>query len=274
LPLAERSIVRTLLAQGFTVYLTDWQPPDAENAERGFDAYVNGDLACAVNHVRVHEGVERVPLVGCCFGGLLALLYAALHPENVARVVPVAAPIELQSPFAPTIVEYVVRMFGNVPGWWIRAWLIAGIPGPEQLSRYVADELQEPALIRTAAGARVARALQPWLESDVPLTSIIALEIVDPGTAGIDRMATRVWVDGALAFDGAASPAVADAFGGPRAGVTEAPDTLRIVLAPGAPFLCVATDLKQLMAYLGDPAIGDGGFIPLGGGAISSTEVG
>jgi len=45
-------------------------------------------------------------------------------------------------------------------------------------------------------------------------------------------------------------------------------------LAPGAPFLCVATDLKQLMAYLGDPAIGDGGFIPLGGGAISSTEVG
>lgn len=73
-------------------------------------------------------------------------------------------------------------------------------------------------------------------ESDVPLTSLIALEVVDPGTAGIDRKATRVWVDGALAFDGAASPEVADAFGGPRAGATEAPDTLRIVLAPRAPF--------------------------------------
>jgi hypothetical protein len=73
-------------------------------------------------------------------------------------------------------------------------------------------------------------------ESDVPLTSTIALEIVDPGTAGIDRKATRVWVDGALAFDGTASPEVAGAFGGPRAGVTAAPDTLRIVLDPGAPF--------------------------------------
>src|SRR5438552_2223276 len=73
--LPERSIIRTLLAQGLTVYLTDWQPPETENAERGFDAYVNGDLACAVNYVRTHEGVERVPLVGCCFGGLLALLY-------------------------------------------------------------------------------------------------------------------------------------------------------------------------------------------------------
>ena len=158
--LPERSIVRTLLAQGFTVYLTDWQPPEAENAERGFDAYVNGDLACAVNYVRAHEGVDRVPLVGFCFGGLLALLYAALHPENVARVVPVAAPIELQTPFAPTIVEYVVRMFGNVPGWWIRAWLNSGVPGPEQLSRYLADELQEagtdPHGRRCARRARVA----------------------------------------------------------------------------------------------------------------------
>jgi polyhydroxyalkanoate synthase len=93
-----------------------------------------------------------------------------LHPETVARVVPVAVPLEMESPFAPTIVEYVVRLFGNVPSWWIGAWLNAGVPGAAQLSRYVAEELEEPALIGTAAGARVVRALQPWLESDVPLT--------------------------------------------------------------------------------------------------------
>ncbi len=166
--LPERSIVRSLLAQGFTVYLTDWQPPTAENVERGFDAYVNGDLACAVKHVRAREGIDRVALVGSCFGGLLALLYAALHPESVARVVPVAVPIEMSSAFSPTIVDYVVRMFGNVPGWWIRNWLNAAVPGSSQLTRYLADELDEPALAGTAAGARVARAVQTWLESDVP----------------------------------------------------------------------------------------------------------
>jgi polyhydroxyalkanoate synthase len=197
--LPERSIVRSLLAQGLTVYLTDWQPPEAENAERGFDAYVNGDLACAVNHVRAYEGVERVPLVGNCFGGLLALLYAALNPETVSRIVPVAAPIEMQSPFAPTIVEYVVRMFGNVPNWWIRAWLNAGVPGPEQLSRYLADELQEPALIRTAAGARVARALQPWLDSDVPLTGQVFREAMCNAYWSRDLALGRLRIGGRVA---------------------------------------------------------------------------
>jgi len=197
--LPERSVVRNLLAQGFTVYLTDWQPPQTENHERGFDAYVNGDLASAVNHVRAHEGVERVPLVGFCFGGLLALLYAALHPENVARVVPVAVPIEMESPFAPTIVEYVVRMFGNVPGWWIRAWLNAGVPGPAQLSRYIADELEESALIRTAAGARVARALQPWLDSDVPLAGQVFREAMCNAYWSRDLARSRLRVGGHLA---------------------------------------------------------------------------
>lgn len=197
--LPERSIVRKLLAQGLTVYLTDWQPPQAENAERGLDGYVNGDLACAVNHVREHEHVERVPLVGCCFGGLLALLYASLHPETVARVAPVAVPIEMQSPFAPTIVEYVVRMFGNIPGWWIRAWLNAGVPDAPHLLRYIAGELAEPELAGTAAGARVARALQPWLDSDVPLTGQVFREAMCDAYWNRDLAQARLRIGGRVA---------------------------------------------------------------------------
>jgi polyhydroxyalkanoate synthase len=176
--LPERSVVRNLLAQGFTVYLTDWQPPRPEHAGRGFDEYVNGDLARAVDELRLREGVDRVALIGSCFGGLLALLYAALHPEVVERVVLVAVPIEMQPPFTPQIVEYVALLFGNVPGWWIRAWLNAGVPPPAQLSRYVAGELGEPGLLGTAAGARFVRALQPWLDSDVPLAGRLFCEVL------------------------------------------------------------------------------------------------
>lgn len=197
--LPERSVVRSLLAQGFTVYLTDWQPPEAENSERGLDAYVNGDLACAVNFVLAREGVKSVPLVGSCFGGLLALLYAALHPDKVSRLVPVALPLEMESPFAPTIVEYVVRMFGNVPGWWIRAWLNAGVPDPVHLPRYVAGELEEAALVRTAAGARVARALQPWLESDVPLAGQLFRETMCNAYWSRDLAQSRLRIGGRLA---------------------------------------------------------------------------
>jgi polyhydroxyalkanoate synthase subunit PhaC len=197
--LPERSVVRSLLAQGFTVYLTDWQPPDAENHERGLDVYVNGDLACAVNAVLARERVARIPLVGSCIGGLLALLYASLHPATVSRLVPVAVPIEMESPFAPTIVEYVVRMFGNVPGWWIRAWLNAGVPDPAHLSRYAARELEEPALLRTAAGTRVARALQPWLESDVPLAGQLFRETMCNAYWNRDLARSRLRIGGRLA---------------------------------------------------------------------------
>jgi polyhydroxyalkanoate synthase len=191
-----RSVVRNLLAQGFTVYLTDWQPPKSEDASRGFDEYVNGDLACAVDRVRSEEGVDRVALVGSCFGGLLALLYAALHPEAVERVVPVAVPIEMQPPFNPQIAEYVALLFGNVPGWWIRGWLNAGVPPAAQLPRYVAGELGEPSLAGTAAGVRVTRALQPWLDSDVPLAGRLFCELL------CDAYWRRQLADGRLVFGG------------------------------------------------------------------------
>lgn len=77
-------------------------------------------------------------------------------------------------------------------------------------------------------------------ESDVPLESAIALEVIDPGSSGIDRAATRVWVDGVLAFDGSAPPEIQPGFDGPRSEVVETGDTLRIVLDPLTPFVSQA----------------------------------
>jgi polyhydroxyalkanoate synthase len=70
--LPERSLVRNLTEQGFSVYLTDWQPPTAADADCGLDVYINDDPARAVDTIRVREGAPRVSLVGCCLGGLLA----------------------------------------------------------------------------------------------------------------------------------------------------------------------------------------------------------
>jgi len=78
-------------------------------------------------------------------------------------------------------------------------------------------------------------------EVGVPLGSTVALEIVDPGPDGIDRAATRVWLDGLLAFDGGALPEHQAGFDGPRAAVVETADTLRVVLDPLVPFASEAT---------------------------------
>ncbi|MCA9643923.1 MAG: phage tail protein, partial [Myxococcales bacterium] len=78
-------------------------------------------------------------------------------------------------------------------------------------------------------------------ELGVPVDATIALELIDTGTDGIARGATRVWVDGALAFQGGAPTEFASAFSGVRARVTQSGDTLRIVLDPTAPLASLAT---------------------------------
>jgi phage tail-like protein len=72
-------------------------------------------------------------------------------------------------------------------------------------------------------------------EVEVPIDATVALDITDVGPAGIDVAATKVFVAGALAFEGGT---FTPAFVGPGSAATNPqPDTLRIVIDPIAPFL-------------------------------------
>ena len=119
--------------------------------------------------------------------------------------------------------------------------------------------LELPALVIDAVAATAATT-RPVLvnrdpspdEADVPLGTTIAIEIVDPGSDGVELEATRVWVDEVLAFDGGASPPVQASFGGPRAVVTKTDDTLRLVLDPLAPFASQAVvSVRVVSAIVG-----------------------
>jgi polyhydroxyalkanoate synthase subunit PhaC len=169
--LPDRSVVRSLLRQGLSVYLTDWLPPSAEHAERGLHDYVELDLANAVECIRRREHVDRISLVGFCLGGFLATVYAALHPREVERLVVFALPFESRPPFAPAVAEYLARVYGNVPAWWMRAGLNARVSDPHSVPAYLATELGEPELAAASAtsdAVALQRAFAAWLESDVP----------------------------------------------------------------------------------------------------------
>src|SRR3989339_942631 len=73
-------------------------------------------------------------------------------------------------------------------------------------------------------------------EPGVPLDWPIALEVLDTGADGVDRSATRVFVDGVLAFDGGTAPELQPGYDGPRAEVVLTSDTLRLVLDPIVPW--------------------------------------
>ena len=95
--------------------------------------------------------------------------------------------------------------------------------------------VQVQSVTLTTSGARpllINRDPSPG-EVGVPFDSPLALELVDPGAAGIDTSATRIWVDGVLAFDGAAVPPFA-------AVVTQSSDSLRVVLTPATPLVSLA----------------------------------
>jgi len=178
-----KSVVESLLKQGFDVYLTDWIPPTKEDAWRGFDAYVNQDLANAVRAVQIEENVEQVHLLGYCFGALLSLLYTALHPENVKNLVTLAIPFDmgvrelsiyhLMDQVDDRAVEMITKIYGNCPAWMVNMGFTAMSPVHHALDKYVG-------LYRNAERdgyAEMFDLFERWMSSDVPLAGKIFREM-------------------------------------------------------------------------------------------------
>ena len=123
-------------------------PPGAGDAWRGFDAYVNGDLARAVECVRRRESVARISLVGCCFGGLLSVITRpASRHRSSSR--PVRVPVRDASTARSGRRRVGGAVLRNAPAWMIRAGLNASLPGRVYLASYLAQDLGESELARS-----------------------------------------------------------------------------------------------------------------------------
>ena len=95
---------------------------------------------------------------------------------------------------------------------------------------YVDAVLMDPTPVRPAL---INRDPEPG-ETQVPIATLVVLDVTDVGPDGIDTAASQVFVAGALAFDGGAFQ---PGFDGPDSSATNPqPDTLRIVIGPVVPF--------------------------------------
>jgi|tagenome__1003787_1003787.scaffolds.fasta_scaffold20725011_2 polyhydroxyalkanoate synthase len=79
------SMIGFFLGEGFDVFLLDWVPADAADAENTLETYVDGYIPAAVGAACEEAGAEALSVMGYCFGGVLALLLAAGHPELPIR---------------------------------------------------------------------------------------------------------------------------------------------------------------------------------------------
>ncbi|MEW6297783.1 MAG: alpha/beta fold hydrolase [Thermodesulfobacteriota bacterium] len=180
-----RSVIETLTKQGFEVYLIDWIPPTRADSWRGFDAYVNSDLANSVRAIQIREDVERVSLLGYCFGGLLTTIYTALHPETVKNLITFTLPLDmgtrelaidvLAATISPETVNLITAIYGNCPAWFIKAGFDATAPVHHLLDKYVGLYRNKD----REGYAEMFELFERWMSSDVPLAGQIFREMIE-----------------------------------------------------------------------------------------------
>lgn len=119
----QKSFVEWLVAQGWDVFIIDWGTPTREDRYLEFDDFCDRYIGRAVRRAAKRAGTEKVHLLGYCLGGTLTTIYGALHPERVASMVNLAAPIDFEddgllsawSRLETFDLTAVTRAFGNMP---------------------------------------------------------------------------------------------------------------------------------------------------------------
>ena len=118
----DKSWLRSLLSQGFNVYLIDWKTPTSIDKYVSFDDYVNYYIDDCVDLVTKENSVERLTLHGYCLGSTMAAMYTSLHQEKVRNLVTIAPIIDTENDktvlanFARYLdVKTITNILGNFP---------------------------------------------------------------------------------------------------------------------------------------------------------------
>jgi polyhydroxyalkanoate synthase subunit PhaC len=77
-----QSLVEFLLTKGYDVYLLDWNAPRPEEKRLRLENYVLEFIPDAIARVQLESGERDVTIVGYCQGGVLSVMYAALHADG------------------------------------------------------------------------------------------------------------------------------------------------------------------------------------------------
>jgi polyhydroxyalkanoate synthase len=89
-----KSFAEWLVAQGFDVFCIDWGTPEDEDRYVTFDDVCDVAIGRAIRRTTMIAGTEKTHLLGYCLGGTLTTIHAAVHPERIASMCVLAAPVK------------------------------------------------------------------------------------------------------------------------------------------------------------------------------------
>jgi polyhydroxyalkanoate synthase subunit PhaC len=140
----DRSMIRSLLAAGFEVFMIDWGYPSKLDKFLTIDDYVNGYVEHCLEHVRKATGAGKINLVGICQGGTFSAMYSALHPEKVQNLATIVTPIHFDTDtgllniWARGLnIDDVVNTLGNAPGDFMNVGFLLLNPFRLMFAKYI-----------------------------------------------------------------------------------------------------------------------------------------
>lgn len=144
----EVSVVRRLLSRGLQVYLVDWRPAPADFGLAQYAAHLI--LACLQA-----SAASRAVLLAHSLGGLLAAIFATLHPERVQGLALLASPLHFgaETPVLNALVAdlKIAELPDSIPGSFVSVASANAAPvafGAERLLDAVLSAA-DPARLRT-----------------------------------------------------------------------------------------------------------------------------
>jgi polyhydroxyalkanoate synthase subunit PhaC len=93
-----QSLVEFLLKRGYDVFMLDWSPPRADERHLSLEDYILDFIPAAIERIVDETGEPDLTVVGYCFGGVLSVLWAALHADGpMQNLVTFTTPINFKA---------------------------------------------------------------------------------------------------------------------------------------------------------------------------------
>jgi polyhydroxyalkanoate synthase len=188
-----RSFAGHVAAAGFDVYLADFGTPTREDRFADLQYYVNGLVRRCVRTVSALAGEERIDIVAYCLGGTLSLLYSALYPETVRRLVLLTTSVDGDVEGGIPWVAHRMGLAGEnyddprlVPAAEVKSWFEMLAPGSNSLAGRVADLWDR--LDDSPERLREIRTMASWVDDVVPAPGRLLAELYGkfgPGVNGL-----------------------------------------------------------------------------------------
>lgn len=197
----DRSVVRTLLEQGFDVYMIDWGEPSRMDASLTLDDYVNRYIDNCVDVVCERSGLDSINVLGYCMGGTMSVMYAALHPEKVRNLGLMAAGLcfagsggvlELWGAEDYYDPEEVAETFGNVPAEFLDIGFALMDPVDNFVTKYLRlyDNIEKEAFVENFAR------MERWINDGIDVAGATYQQFLEKIYQENQLMSNELYLDG------------------------------------------------------------------------------